>query len=47
MIIKTIYNIVEAFYYLDWVALIITLAVCIITMYVGLLVISPMGVNPI
>jgi len=47
MIIKKVYNIVETLYYLDWISLIIAIGVCITTMVIGLLVISPMGVSPI
>ena len=47
MIIKNIYNIINILYTLDWMTLLITIGVCITTMVVGLLVISPMGVTPI
>jgi len=46
-IIKTIYNIINILYSLDWMTLLITIGVCITTMVVGLLVISPMGVTPV
>jgi len=42
-----IHNIIESLYSLDWISLIITVGVCIITITVGLLVISPMGITPV
>jgi hypothetical protein len=47
MMIKKIYNIIEVLYCLDWISLIIAIGVCITTIVIGLLVVSPMGVSPI
>jgi hypothetical protein len=47
MIIKSIYNIISTVYTLPWISLTITIGVCITTMVIGLLVVSPMGVTPI
>ena len=46
MIINKIYNVIKTLYYLDWISLIIAIGVCIITIFVGLLVVSPMGLVP-
>jgi len=45
--INIIYNFIEIIYSFDWFALIITLGVAAITIFIGLLVISPMGIIPI
>jgi hypothetical protein len=39
----TIYKILKSF---DWYSLIITLGVCAVTIFIGLIVTSPMGVTP-
>jgi hypothetical protein len=45
--IVMIYNFITILHSFDWVALIITIGVCITTMVVGLLVVSPMGAPPV
>jgi len=45
--INIIHSFIEIIYTFDWFALMITLGVAAITIFIGLLVISPMGVTPI
>lgn len=45
--IATIYNFFEILSSFDWISLIIALTVCIITMYIGILVASPIGMIPV
>jgi hypothetical protein len=45
--INIIHSFIEILYSFDWFALIITIGVCITTMLIGLLVVSPMGVSPV
>jgi hypothetical protein len=45
--INIIHNFIEILYSFDWFTLIIAIGVCITTILIGLLVVSPMGVSPI
>lgn len=45
--IAAIHNFIKTLTSFDWILLIITITVCILTMYIGFLVASPMGMIPI